>query len=197
MAKSSDVPALHYHQRVLKLLQWKNPREHWVLKDPLHLDRLANIIKVYPDACFVWPHRDPVRALASTISLIGTIQWGRSDYPFKGGSFEYVTDPVYSARRLTAVIDQLEAGIVPARQFCNLLYRDLVGDTMQALEGMYSHFGITLSERGRSGMQQYLADHPRDARPAHQFSIGSSEATQQARRAYNRYQEYFKIPSEP
>jgi Sulfotransferase family len=197
MAKHGDAAALQYHQRVLKLLQWKNPREHWVLKDPLHLDRLANIMKVYPDACFIWPHRDPVRALASTISLIGTIQWGRSDYPFKGGSFEYVTDPAYSARRLTAVIDQLEAGVVPPRQFCNVLYKDLVGDSMQVLEGMYRHFGITLSERGRRGMAKYLADHPRDARPAHQFNIGSNEATQQARRAYNRYQEYFKIPSEP
>jgi hypothetical protein len=196
MANQDIDPALRYHRRVLKLLQWRNPRQHWVLKDPLHLDRLAAILKIYPDACFVWTHRDPVRALASTISLIGTIQWGRSDHPFKGGSFEYVTDPANSAQRLNAVIDQLEAGVVPARQFHNLLYRDLVDDTMQTLESMYRHFGIALSENGRRGMADYLAKHPRNSRPAHQFDIGSDQIVEHARKSYRRYQEYFGIPGE-
>jgi hypothetical protein len=196
MAKQDIAPALRYHQRVLKLLQWRNPRQHWVLKDPIHLDRLAAILKIYPDACFVWPHRDPVRALASTISLIGTLQWGRSDHPFKGGSFEYVTDPANSAQRLNAVIDQLEAGVVPARQFHNLLYRDLVDEPMSALESMYQHFGIALSENARHGMADYLAKHPRSSRPAHEFKIGPDQAVESAREFYRRYQEYFGIPSE-
>jgi hypothetical protein len=196
MAGQEIAPALSYHRRVLKLLQWKNPRRHWVLKDPLHLDRLAEILKIYPDACFVWTHRDPVRALASTISLIGTIQWGRSDHPFKGGSFEYVTDPAHSAQRLNAVIDQLEAGVVPARQFHNLLYRDLVGETMATVELMYRHFGITLSENGRHGMSAYLAKHPRNARPAHQFDLGPHQVVERTRQMYRRYQQYFGIPIE-
>ena len=107
MVKVDPELTLKYHKRVLKLLQWKNPRKQWVLKDPIHLDRLEAIMKIYPDACFVWPHRDPIRALSSTVSLLGTIQWGRSDHPFKGGSFEYVLDPVYSAARFNAVIEKL------------------------------------------------------------------------------------------
>ena len=75
IAQQDPEPALRYHQRVMKLLQWKNPRRHWVFKDPTHIDRLQAMLKVYPDACFIWPHRDPVRALASTVSFLGTIQW--------------------------------------------------------------------------------------------------------------------------
>jgi hypothetical protein len=189
-------PAMRYHQRVLKLLQWKNPRKNWVLKDPMHLDRLALVHKFYPDACFVWPHRDPVRALASTISLIGHVQWGRCDHAFKGGSFEYIVDPVYSAQRFGTVIDNLEAGAVPKQQMYHMLYKDLVGDTMTQIEAMYKHFGIELSERGRAGMTKYLADNPRKARPAHQFNAGSNEAVTSARQAYKRYQDYFRIPNE-
>ena len=195
MAKQDIAPAIRYHQRVLKLLQWKNPRQHWMLKDPMHLDRLKALLNIYPDACFVWPHRDPVRALASTISLIGTVQWGRSDHPFKGGSFEYITDPVYSAQRFNAVIEQLEAGLVPHHQMHHMLYKDLVGNTMTAVETMYRHFGILISAEGRNGMQRYLDDHPRDARPAHQFGMGA-EAVTSARQAYRRYQEHFGIPDE-
>ena len=196
MMRKDMTEALQYHKRVLKLLQWKNPRKHWVLKDPMHLDRLATIMKIYPDACFVWPHRDPVRALASMISMCGTCQWGRSDHPFKGGSWEYLTDAKFSAMRLNAVIDVLESGVVPERQFHHMRYRDLVGDTMAAVEGMYRHFGIPLSDVGREGIAHYLAEHPRDTRPAHKFDAGTDENVAYAHRAYQRYQEYFRIPTE-
>src|SRR5690606_38148922 len=32
MSKRGVIQALQYEKRVLKLLQWKNPRKHWVLK---------------------------------------------------------------------------------------------------------------------------------------------------------------------
>jgi hypothetical protein len=189
-------PAFRYHRRVLKLLQWRNPRKHWVLKDVKNLDYLDTIMKVYPDACIIWPHRDPVRALASTISILGTIQWARTDHPFKGGSYEYVTDVDLSATRLNAVIDQLEAGVVPPNQIYHLHYRDLVADPMASVEALHRHFGIPLDDAGRAGMAKYILEHPRDSRPAHQFSIGPPDAVASARKAYQRYQDYFGIVSE-
>ena len=196
IALQDMTPALQYHQRVLKLLQWKNPRKHWVLKDPMHLYRMDQMLKFYPDASFVWPHRDPVRALASTISMIGTIQWGRSDYPFKGASFEHMLDPNMSAAGLNYVIDQLESGAVPQQQIYQMQYRNLVGDTMTEMAAMYAHLGLELSEQGRRGMAQYLAENPRDARPAHKFNIGSDDVVQRARQAYQRYQAYFGVKNE-
>jgi Sulfotransferase family len=190
------VPTLRYHERVLKLLQWKNPRKRWVLKDPLHLDRIEALLEVYPDACFVWTHRDPVRALASLVSIIGTIQWGRSDHPFSGISLEYMTNPEVSAARFNAVIDQLEAGVLPAKQISNVLFKDLVGDTVGTVERMYEHFGIELTPEGRAAMTKYMEENPRDNRPPHRFPIGSDEAVARARQAFARYQERFDIPSE-
>lgn len=189
-------PALRYHRRVLKLLQWKNPRRHWVLKDPFHLDRLAPLLELYPDARFIWPHRDPVRALASTVSMLGTLQWGRCDRPFMGGSFAAVTDVDLSAARFNAVIDQLDAGVVPPGQIAHVLYRDLVRDPMAAVEQLYAQLNLSLSSEGRAGMAHYLADHPRDSRPSHQFNIGSAEAVAHARAAYARYERRFGIPEE-
>jgi hypothetical protein len=196
MARQDLVPMLRYHKRVLKLLQWKNPCKHWALKNVTYLDRLEELMEVYPDACFIWPHRDPIRAQASTINIVGTLQWGRSDHPFKGGSFEMVTNPDLGGARLSAVIDKLEAGVVPPKQFFNLLYQDLVGDTMGTITALYDHFGIPLSDEGRRGMEKYLAENPRTARPPHKFDLGSADVLQRTRKAYRRYQEYFNIPSE-
>ena len=35
MATADMMPAMRYHKRVLKLLQWKNPRSRWVLKNAM------------------------------------------------------------------------------------------------------------------------------------------------------------------
>ena len=188
--------ALAYHQRVLKLLQWRNPRAHWILKDPMHLDRIPEMLEVYPDARFVWPHRDPTRALASAVSLLGTVQWGRTDHPFQFGAFEYVTNPDLSAGRFNAVIDQIESGAIPKDRLYHLLYADLVGDPIAAIAAMYGAFGLELTEAGRAGMQHYVDIHPRGARPVHKVNLGSDEMNSRDRIAFARYQEYFAIPFE-
>jgi hypothetical protein len=189
-------PGLRWLERVLKLLQWRNPRKHWVLKDPMHLDRMSELLKIWPDACFIWPHRDPVRALASLVSTVGTIQWGRSDYPFSAVSMAYLTDPVLLAGRFNAVTAQLDAGAVPTEQIFHVLFRDLMADPVGMADQIYRHFGIELTDQGRAAMVTFMADNPRDNRPPHQFDIGSEQAVDRARTAFAPYQERFGIPSE-
>jgi hypothetical protein len=189
-------PGLRWLERVLKLLQWKNPRKHWVLKDPMHLDRMTDLLKVFPDACFIWPHRDPVRALASLVSIVGTIQWGRTDHPFSAVSLAYMTDPNLAAGRFNAVIDQLDLGAVPAGQIYHVLFKDLVADPLGQAAQMYDHFGIELTAEGSSAMTRFMDENPRDHRPPHQFSIGSPEAVARARKAFAHYQRRYGVPTE-
>jgi hypothetical protein len=196
MAGVPPEPALLYHRRVLKLLQWKNPRRRWVLKDPLHLDRLEALLRLYPDACIVWPHRDPVRAMASVVSLLGTIQWGRSDHPFKGHALDIGLDPDIVAARFGEVIDKIESGAVPKAQIFNLLYADLIRDPVGTAEAIYAHFGIEFTQQARGAMNAYCTQNPRDARAAHRIAAGSDEDIAHERRAFARYQAYFGIPSE-
>ncbi|MET0988553.1 MAG: sulfotransferase [Steroidobacteraceae bacterium] len=196
ISKLDHESAYRYHKKILKLLQWRNPRSQWVVKSPSHLDQLPTLLKVYPDACLIWPHRDPVKALASLVSLVGTVQWGRTDQPFKFGSWDDYVDAKGVAARFNRVIDWLESGVVPKKQLFNMLYRDLVTDTMRVLEEMYAYFGLTLTERGRAAMADYMARNPRTARPAHKFDVGPSTVIKEDRQALARYQQYFGVPNE-
>src|SRR5690606_19553974 len=99
---------------------------------------------------------DPVRALASVVSLMGTIQWGRSEHPFKSESFEFVTNPELTAARFNAVIDQLESGALPRERLFNMQYREMTSNTLEVIEDMYRYFGLTLSAEGRGAMERYL-----------------------------------------
>ena len=59
-----------YHRRVLRLLQWHCPPTLWHLKTPVHMLSLDALVAAYPNARFLWSHRDPVEVLGSVCSLI-------------------------------------------------------------------------------------------------------------------------------
>jgi hypothetical protein len=66
-------PAYRYHQRVLKLLQWKCPPSRWWLKSPAHMLTIDALNAVYPDARFVMTHRDVASVLPSVCALYNTL----------------------------------------------------------------------------------------------------------------------------
>ena len=196
LATQDPADALRYHKRVLKLLQWHNPRSHWVLKEVYSLSRMKALFEVYPDACVVWCHRDPVRAAASFVNMLGTMQWVGSDHPLKDGALDYCKDPAVSAARFNSVIDLLENKEIPADRICNIHYKDLVADNFGTLQRIYDYFGIPFTEAGRAGIERYLAEHPRDNRAPHRYPIPEGAELTRAREVYRRYQDYFCIPNE-
>jgi hypothetical protein len=67
------TPAYRYHQRVLKLLQWRCPPDRWSLKTPAHMLSMDALDSVYPDARFVMTHRDVGSVLPSVCALYSTL----------------------------------------------------------------------------------------------------------------------------
>ena len=89
-AQADYEPVYQYHRDILKILQWKNPRQRWLLKAPEHQIHLETLLAVYPDARVVQTHRDPLKCMASTTSLMGTLYSMRSDQPFNAEMFEHM-----------------------------------------------------------------------------------------------------------
>ena len=196
MATADLEPGYRYHKRVLKLLQWKNPRKQWILKNSACMDELPYILKVYPDVCLVWPHRDPTKSVASTVSLIGTMLWVGTDRPFKGAFLDQYMDPIGAARRLTNVIEQMESGVVPKARVYNLLYRDLVDDPIGTAAKIHAYFDLPFGAESRAVLEDYMRQNPRTNRPPHAVSPETRAAVDRDRPAFRRYQEYFGIPDE-
>ena len=190
------VPVYEYQKRVLKLLQWKNPRQNWVLKSPVAVLHMPHILKVHPDARFVWMHRDPVKSLSSAVGLAGTLFWSRSDKPFLGNSMDMFTNADVSATMLNAPIAWLEQGVVAREQLCNVQFKDFVRDPVAAVAGIYRYFGAEFTSADEESIRAYLRDNPRSARPAYHYPEGSREQIAKERKAYARYQEYFGVASE-
>lgn len=196
MAKRSVVPVYEYEKRVLKLLQWRNPRKRWLLKSPYSINHLPDILKVFPDMGFAWIHRDPIKALASVVNLIGTLLWCRSDHPFSNFPLEAYTDAETSAAMLSQPITWIENGVLPKANLCNVQYLDFVEDALSVAVQIYEGLGLELTEQALAAMRQYMQDSPRAKRPPHRYSVGSSESVDAKRAAFETYQDYFDVPSE-
>ena len=85
----------------------------------MHLDTLLTI---YPDARIVQTHRDPIKCMASTTSLMGTLYSMRSDQPFNAAMFEDIIMGEATAQRLEGVMAQRESGVVPAENIADSRY---------------------------------------------------------------------------
>lgn len=188
--------AYTYYKRMLKLLQWRNPRRHWLLKAPSHLGNLPVLFRTFPDARVVITHRDPIVAQASVTNLLGTLYWMRSCQPFDASAFENLMTPEAGAARLNGVVDLLETSAVPEDQLHNFLYAQLVDQPLDALQTLYREMGLNLEPAALRAMQDYLRQKPQGKFGRHQYSIGEQEENARKRELFQRYQEYFHVPDE-
>lgn len=193
-AQADFVPVYEYHKKILQILQWKNPRKRWLLKAPEHQVHLETLLKVYPDARIVQTHRDPIKCMASTTSLMGTLYFMRSDQPFNAEMFENIIMGEATSMRLENVIKQREDGVVPEVNIVDSRYQDLMDDPMACIENVYGHFNMALSEDTRARMLAYLDSKPKGKFGKHAYQIDSSKAKE--RPLFKRYQELYSVPDE-
>lgn len=194
-ANADFLPVYEYHKKVLQVLQWKNPRQRWLLKAPEHQVHLSELLQVYPDARLVQTHRDPIKCMASTTSLLGALYLMRSNQPFNAALFEDIIMGEATSQRLLNVMRQRDDGTVPAHNIADSRFQDLMEQPVECIEGIYTHFDMDLSAAARSAIEGYLADKPRGKFGLHNYSIDEEQAGRD-RSFFEAYQTRYNVPSE-
>jgi len=185
----------------LLLLQWQDraatsarePRR-WLLKDPAHLLGLEQILALFPDACVIQTHRDPLKSLPSNCSLYAhsrvlfseDVDARELGAYVAGGIWPEALDVALDARRR-----------LPARSFFDLRYADFMRDPIVCMQRIYDYFGLELRPSVREAMRVYLGRHPRAGDRVHSYSLeqfGLSAAEQ--RKRYEAYCTRFGIEPE-
>ncbi|MCE2392298.1 MAG: sulfotransferase [Proteobacteria bacterium] len=123
------------HRRVLQTLEPGSESARWVLKAPSHLSMLRSLFSVYPDARVVITHRDPVQCLSSALSLMGTLQWMRSEHVDLEPLVREM--PAQQADLWQDVQSARSSGELPDSQFIDVRYCDLVADPAFAIGRNY------------------------------------------------------------
>lgn len=193
-AQADVTPAYEYHRKMLQVLQWKNPREHWLLKAPAHQNYLDTLLKIYPDARIIQTHRDPIKCMASATNLMGCLYLMRSNKAFDAKSFEDFLFGAATAQRLEHVMDQRSRGVIPDANIIDSRFQDLMDDPVSCVEKIYAHFEIKLNDEARVRMQDYLSKKPKGKFGVHDYEVSDDKIAE--RDYFRRYQKSYNVPNE-
>lgn len=156
-----------YHRRVLKLLQWHCPPVLWHLKTPVHMFALDALLEAYPDAKFLWSHRDPAKVLGSVCSLIQYVRsWSsdRDDAHELGA--EQLESWVEGVRRAMDF-----RGRVGDDRFADVSFADLQDDPVRTLQTSYEILGLSFTDATLASVEQWVESHRPGTRGAHDYEL--------------------------
>jgi len=154
-----------YLKQGLQVLQHGRERKRWIVKYPGHLNDMTTIKEVFPDATFVWTHRDPATVIGSSCSLIETIwaMYQMDPDPLEVG--QLVMDTM-----VTSVDNALKARLsLPPSSIVDVPYHALSHDPHTEVPRVYSAIGARWTASDEVQLDQVLA-RPAGTRP-HQYDM--------------------------
>ena len=177
-----------YHERVLKLLQWHCPPNLWHLKTPVHMFAMDALVDVYPNARFLWSHRDPAQVLASVCSLIHYTRSWSSDRDDTAELGREMTERWWEAVR-RAMDFRSRVG---EERFADVAFVSLQTDPVGALGASFDRVGVDFNETSRRAVERWAASHEPGSHGAHAYTLNDFGITaEQVRERFTPYIEAF------
>jgi hypothetical protein len=161
------LEAYRFHRRFLQHLDAQSPGRRWVLKSPDHLFALEEIRHVYPDARLVFVHRDPVRVLASVARLTEVLRrpFARSIDVMEIGR-QVCSSWIDGAQRMNELSSGDDSGSV-----LHLHYRQIVARPLDAVNAVYRHCGLVLTEEAERRMRSWLRTATHVSQPLREYTL--------------------------
>jgi Sulfotransferase family len=184
-------PAYVYLVKLMKFLQWQKRKrgqnaERWVLKTPMHLGYVEVLNDLLPEVTFVQTHRDPVTSIPSYASMVKGMWALGSD----------TADAKEAARQWCATLEEhlnhcleMRKGWAPAK-FVDTDFRDTVSKPLSVVERIFERIGLPMTPKARAAIEAYMASHPREGRPKHEYTLEEAGFTQaELEQRFKKYRE--------
>ncbi|MBM4267437.1 MAG: sulfotransferase [Deltaproteobacteria bacterium] len=165
---SPDIEVMYdFHRRLLQVMQHDEEPRSWLLKTPGHLMTLESLFATYPDAWIVQTHRDPAKAMPSTVSTTAMVQWLRTDHvdvaPLAGAiemAFSWALNHTVELRTSGPFTDR----------FVDVHFDRLMRDPVEAVSRAYAAMGRELGREHAERIRAYLRDKPKGKFGVHRYA---------------------------
>ncbi|MDA8233152.1 MAG: sulfotransferase [Magnetospirillum sp.] len=153
------VQAYQFHKKFLQHLQSQGGCGRWVLKSPDHVFALDALQAVYPDARFVFVHRDPLKVIPSAARLTEVL---RTPFTRRVDRVRIGHQVVNDWARGCAIMVEVDRRqLIPPARVLHLRYSDVVAHPLDAVARIYSHFGLPLTPGAVKKMSRLAGREPR------------------------------------
>lgn len=152
-----------YLKLVLQVLQYGAPPRRWILRFPGDVAHLDVIRHVFPDAVFVWMHRDPVAAVPSFCSTVERLTALHCKE----------VDPLAIGRTwLPVLAESIERGrklrrSLPDDAVADVNYHRFTGYPHEFTPRLFERIGAPWTVSDRNGLNAILDEH----RPGHEYAM--------------------------
>ncbi len=183
--EQDETASYHRHRDNLRLIGYHDQDKRWLLKNPGHILGIEPLLKVYPDACIVQTHRDPVKAIPSICSLIMMVRklYVPGADPLEDGPRENLLWSI-AAQRAMAAHDR------HPENFHDVQMADFVEDPIAVIRGIYQRFDLTLAPEVEAAMRKWLEENAKAKPGVHRYQAEDFGLTEDMIR--KQYEEYIE-----
>jgi len=183
--------AYRFHKRFLQHLDAQAPGRRWILKSPDHVFALDDILTVYPDAHWVFIHRDPVAVLASVARLTEVLR----------RPFAHSVDLAEIGQQVCASwldgAQRMMRAAAASTSILHLHYREIVADPQKAAARLFRHGGHASSADAGPRMRKWLGNRSNRAHRQRRYDLARFGLDPQTLRAqFKPYTDAFGIELE-
>lgn len=171
----------------LKILQCSGEGDRWLLKSPTHLFTLKELLEVFPDACIIHTHRDPVEVVPSACSLAATIRGlcsNEVDYAELG--HEMVAQWSEGVDKALSYRETCQGN-----QFFDMSYQEFVADPLGMVQRIYQHFDLVADPKMQEKMEMYIGRNRQHKHGVHRYSLAQFGLTgEEVQNRFSRYMDF-------
>ena len=159
--------AFMWHKRFLQAMETTKKPNYWLLKDPCHIQHIEEILNLYPDAKFVFIHRNPIEVIGSISSLTFNLR----------SAFSKRVDSVGLGRELLLFWGHAcnefltQRHQIPESNIVDINFLDFTNDPIGAIEVIFTKFNIDLNKETRERMLSF-AEQKTQLSLKHKYSLG-------------------------
>ena len=143
--------AFMWHKRFLQAMETTTKPSYWLLKDPCHIQHIEEILNVYPDAKFIFIHRNPIEVIGSISSLtfnlrsafskkVDNVELGKESLSFWGNASK---EFLKQRRQL------------PESNMVDITFLDFTSDPIGSIEAIFRKFNLDLNQETREKMLSF------------------------------------------
>ncbi|AQA19001.1 hypothetical protein BST95_12865 [Halioglobus japonicus] len=164
------TPLYAFQKKVMQLLNWRNPGQQWLLKAPAHMFGIEQILEVFPDARFIWCHRDPQKVIPSINSLNKVV------LDMYLGDYSHIDMAEMGRSVMEWYAMSLERGLasrakLPSECFIDCSQQEFVDDNMAVVQKVYDSFSLHMSDAGHNAMQAHVDNNPKGKHGKHEYRL--------------------------
>ena len=186
--QQDETPSYYRYLNNLKLIGFKEQNKRWLLKNPGHILGIEPLLKIFPDACIIQTHRDPIKTIPSVCDLImmtRKFNLGSAADPKDEGPREVVLWSIAAKRAMKAHAEHPE-------RFHDVQHRDFVSDPIGVIQDIYRRFDLNLDPAVEENMKAWLKRHEAFKPGYHRYTPEQFGITEQdIRREFKEYIDYY------